>query len=128
MSSASHRTTGAIANDKVCCPPWPYCFDALRWIVARVTLEEIVRYTATADRKRLAKAAMEKMKTRTFTVKPNVKFDKKRKFLRNQSGIVLMVPRGGYPPAGLMAECSDEFRSGGASRTPGRVRRKRQPS
>src|SRR5262249_21669210 len=47
-------------------------------ITGHASLKEIVRYTATADRKRLAKEAMEKMKTRTFTVKPDAKFDKKR--------------------------------------------------
>jgi hypothetical protein len=35
-----------------------------------------VRYTATADRRRLAISAMEKMKTGTSTVKLAAKFDK----------------------------------------------------
>ena len=36
-------------------------------ITGHASLKEIVRYTQTADRKRLARAASEKMKTRTFT-------------------------------------------------------------
>jgi integrase len=48
-------------------------------ITGHASLKEIVRYTATADRKRLARTAMEKMKTGTFAVKPAAKFDKKRK-------------------------------------------------
>jgi integrase len=45
-------------------------------ITGHASLKEIVRYTATADRKRLAISAMEKMKTRTSSVKPADKFDK----------------------------------------------------
>lgn len=46
-------------------------------ITGHASLKEITRYTATADRKRLAVSAMEKMKARTASVKPIVKFDKK---------------------------------------------------
>jgi integrase/recombinase XerD len=45
-------------------------------ITGHASLKEIVRYTATADRRRLAISAMEKMKTGTSTVKPLAKFDK----------------------------------------------------
>jgi integrase len=48
-------------------------------ITGHASLKEIVRYTKAADRKRLAAAAMEKMKTGTFIVKPVARFDKKRK-------------------------------------------------
>ena len=44
-------------------------------ITGHASLKEIVRYTATADRKRLAATAMEKMKTRTSPVKLIEKFD-----------------------------------------------------
>jgi integrase len=47
-------------------------------ITGHASLKEIVRYTQTADRKRLAVAAMEKVKARTSTVKPAAKFDKNR--------------------------------------------------
>jgi hypothetical protein len=47
-------------------------------ITGHASLEEIVRYTTTVDRKRLACAAMEKVKTGTFSVKPDERFDKKR--------------------------------------------------
>ena len=40
---------------------------------------KIVRYTNTVDRKRLARAAMEKVKAGTSSVKPVAKFDKKPK-------------------------------------------------
>jgi integrase len=50
-------------------------------ITGHASLKEIVRYTQTADRKRLAAAAMEKVKTRTSSVKPDEKFDKKREKL-----------------------------------------------
>jgi integrase len=46
-------------------------------ITGHASLKEIVRYTATADRKRLARAAMEKVKTGTSIVKPDARFDKK---------------------------------------------------
>jgi integrase len=45
-------------------------------ITGHASLKEIVRYTATADRSRLAVSAMEKMKARTSSVKPATKFDK----------------------------------------------------
>jgi integrase len=48
-------------------------------ITGHVTLKEIVRYTQTADRKRLAAAAMEKVKAGTASVKPIDEFDRKRK-------------------------------------------------
>jgi integrase len=48
-------------------------------ITGHASLKEIVRYTNTADRRRLARSAMEKVKTGTFTVKPSDRFDKKRK-------------------------------------------------
>jgi integrase len=52
-------------------------------ITGHASLKEIVRYTQTADRKRLAAAAMEKVKARTSSVKPDPKFDKKsEKLLR----------------------------------------------
>jgi len=48
-------------------------------ITGHASLKEIVRYTNTVDRKRLARSAMEKMKTGTFSVKPVARFDNKRK-------------------------------------------------
>jgi integrase len=48
-------------------------------ITGHASLKEIVRYTQTADRKRLAASAMEKVKARTSIVKPIAKFDKKQK-------------------------------------------------
>jgi integrase len=45
-------------------------------ITGHASLKEIVRYTATADRRRLAISSMEKMKTGTSSVKPAAKFDK----------------------------------------------------
>jgi integrase len=45
-------------------------------ITGHTSLKEIVRYTATADRRRLAISAMEKVKTRTSPVKPAEEFDK----------------------------------------------------
>jgi integrase len=50
-------------------------------ITGHTTLAEIIRYTKAADQKRLAAAAMEKVKTGTQTVKPATRFDKKRKKL-----------------------------------------------
>jgi integrase len=50
-------------------------------ITGHASLKEIVRYTQTADRKRLAAAAMEKVKTGTSSVKPDARFDKKREKL-----------------------------------------------
>ena len=48
-------------------------------ITGHASLKEIVRYTNTVDRKRLARAAIEKVKAETSSVKPVAKFDKKRK-------------------------------------------------
>jgi integrase len=48
-------------------------------ITGHASLKEIVRYTSTVDRKRLAASAMEKVKAGTSAVKPAVRFDKKRK-------------------------------------------------
>jgi integrase len=48
-------------------------------ITGHASLKEIVRYTNTVDRKRLARAAMEKVKTGTSSVKPDERFDKNRK-------------------------------------------------
>jgi integrase/recombinase XerD len=48
-------------------------------ITGHASLKEIVRYTKTADRKRLAASAMEKVKAGTSIVKPVARFDKKRK-------------------------------------------------
>jgi hypothetical protein len=48
-------------------------------ITGHASLKEIVRYTITADRKRLAASAMEKVKAGTSSVKPVVRFDKRRK-------------------------------------------------
>jgi hypothetical protein len=48
-------------------------------ITGHASLKEIVRYTNTVDRKRLARAAMEKVKTGTSAVKPDERFDKNRK-------------------------------------------------
>jgi integrase len=48
-------------------------------ITGHATLKEVVRYTAAADRKRLATAAMGKMKAGTFVGKPAGKFAKKAK-------------------------------------------------
>jgi integrase len=50
-------------------------------ITGHASLREIVRYTKAADQKRLAAAAIEKVKTGTSTVKPDARFDKKRKKL-----------------------------------------------
>jgi integrase len=46
-------------------------------ITGHASLKEIVRYTQTADRKRLAASAMEKVKAGTASVKPIGRFDKK---------------------------------------------------
>jgi hypothetical protein len=48
-------------------------------ITGHASLKEIVRYTSTVDRKRLAAAAMEKVKAGTSSAKPVVRFDRKRK-------------------------------------------------
>ena len=48
-------------------------------ITGHASLKEIVRYTNTVDRKRLARATMEKVKAGTSSVKPVAKFDKKPK-------------------------------------------------
>jgi integrase len=48
-------------------------------ITGHASLKEIVRYTSTVDRKRLAAAAMEKVKAGTTSVKPVARFDRKRK-------------------------------------------------
>src|SRR5262245_47538092 len=48
-------------------------------ITGHASLKEIVRYTKTADRKRLAASAMEKVKAGTSIVKPVNGFDRKRK-------------------------------------------------
>jgi hypothetical protein len=48
-------------------------------LTGHASLKEIVRYTKTADRKRLAASAMEKVKAGTSIVKPVARFDKKRK-------------------------------------------------
>jgi len=48
-------------------------------ITGHASLKEIVRYTNTVDRKRLARAAIEKVKAGTSSVKPVAKFDKKPK-------------------------------------------------
>jgi integrase len=50
-------------------------------ITGHASLKEIVRYTNTVDRKRLARAAMEKVKAGTSSVKPVARFDRKRKKL-----------------------------------------------
>jgi len=46
-------------------------------ITGHASLKEIKRYTKTVERKRLARSAMEKVKTGTSIVKPVAKFDKK---------------------------------------------------
>jgi hypothetical protein len=48
-------------------------------ITGHASLKEIVRYTNTVDRKRLARSAREKMKRGTFSVKPIARFDKSGK-------------------------------------------------
>jgi integrase/recombinase XerD len=48
-------------------------------ITGHASLKEIVRYTSTVDRKRLATAAMEKVKAGTSSVKPVARFDRERK-------------------------------------------------
>src|SRR6266568_7937230 len=48
-------------------------------ITGHATLKEIVRYTETADRKRLAAAAMQKMKAGTSSGQPVVRLAKERK-------------------------------------------------
>jgi integrase len=50
-------------------------------ITGHASLREITRYTKAADQKRLAAAAMEKVKAGTSSVKPVARFDKKRKKL-----------------------------------------------
>jgi len=47
-------------------------------ITGHASLREIVRYTKAADQQKLAAAAMEKAETRTSSVKPDIRFDKKR--------------------------------------------------
>jgi integrase len=47
-------------------------------ITGHASLREIVRYTKAADQRKLAAAAMEKAETRTSSVKPDIRFDKKR--------------------------------------------------
>jgi integrase len=51
-------------------------------ITGHASLREITRYTKAADQKRLATAAMEKVKAGTSSVKPIARFDKKRKKAR----------------------------------------------
>ena len=48
-------------------------------ITGHASLREIARYTKAADQKRLAAAAMQKVKAGTSSVKPVARFDKKRK-------------------------------------------------
>jgi integrase len=48
-------------------------------ITGHASLKEVVHYTAAADRKRLATAAMNKAKAGTFVGKPDGKFAKKAK-------------------------------------------------
>ena len=48
-------------------------------ITGHASLKEIERYTKTVERKRLAQSAMEKVKTGTSIVKPDMKFDRKWK-------------------------------------------------
>ena len=47
-------------------------------ITGHASLREIARYTKAVDQKKLAAAAMEKVKAGTSSVKPTAKFDKKR--------------------------------------------------
>ena len=48
-------------------------------ITGHASLREITRYTKAVDQKKLAAAAMEKVKAGTSSVKPPAKFDKKSK-------------------------------------------------
>jgi hypothetical protein len=48
-------------------------------ITGHASLREVARYTKAADQKRLARAAMEKAKAGTSSVKPAPQFDKKAK-------------------------------------------------
>jgi len=48
-------------------------------ITGHASLKQVVHYTKAVDQRRLASAAMEKVKARTTTVKPLVKFDKTSK-------------------------------------------------
>jgi integrase len=65
-------------------------------ITGHASLKQVTHYTKAADQRRLASAAMEKAKTRTSTVKPLSKFDKKgKKSVTNQRPLSAMVPRGG---------------------------------
>jgi integrase len=50
-------------------------------ITGHASLREITRYTKAADQKRLAAAAMEKVKAGTSSVKPVAGFDEKRRKL-----------------------------------------------
>jgi integrase len=57
-------------------------------ITGHASLKEIVRYTEAANQKRLAWAAMEKVKNRTSSVKPAPKFDNSgKKLLQIKGGI-----------------------------------------
>ena len=47
-------------------------------ITGHARLREIARYTKAVDQKKLAAAAIEKVKAGTSIVKPTAKFDKKR--------------------------------------------------
>jgi hypothetical protein len=55
-------------------------------ITSHASLKEVVRYTQTADRKRLAAAAMDKVKAGTSAVKPEPRFDKTNKVFRKIKG------------------------------------------
>ena len=48
-------------------------------ITGHASLREIARYTKAVDQKKLATAAMEKVKAETSSVKPTARFDKKSK-------------------------------------------------
>jgi len=69
-------------------------------ITGHASLKEIVRYTQTADRKRLAAAAMEKVKARTSSGQPiEMLAKKKRKALKDQSSNLRVAPRDGFEPS-----------------------------
>jgi hypothetical protein len=55
-------------------------------ITGHASLREITRYTKAADQKRLAAAAMEKVKAGTSSVKPVAGFDEKRRKLGEIKG------------------------------------------
>ena len=67
-------------------------------ITGHATLREIVRYTKAADQKRLAAAAMDKIRKRTQWLTSTPVSQTERKAMINQSSKRMVVPRGGIEP------------------------------